>query len=232
MSGSNSSARDAAAEPIALTVHSVSAPDLDVDRRRTTFGRLKMLLVLAVCASPVVASYLTYFVIRPEGRNNYGELVTPTRATPDGALRTLAGAPVTARSLAGQWLLIVVAPSSCDKACEEQLYMQRQLRDMLGRERLRVDKIWLVPDEGAPAPALVEALDRYHGFQALRIDRAALERWMPPAPAGSALESHLYVVDPMGQLMMRMPAKPEPAKVKRDLERLLRASSSWDEAGR
>jgi len=46
------------------------------------------------------------------------------------------------------------------------------------------------------------------------------------------LEQHLYLVDPMGEWMMRMPADPDPARVKRDLERLLRAASSWDQPGR
>jgi hypothetical protein len=63
------------------------------------------------------------------------------------------------------------------------------------------------------------------------VDRAALAAWLAPE-AGHALEEHLYVVDPMGEWMMRIPAQPEPATVKRDLERLLRASASWDTPGR
>ena len=53
--------------------------------------------------------------------------------------------------------------------------------------------------------------------------------------AGHALADHLYLVDPKGSWMMRFPAGLDPAgasKVKRDLERLMRASSSWDKAGR
>jgi hypothetical protein len=65
----------------------------------------------------------------------------------------------------------------------------------------------------------------------LRVPRDELARWLAPAP-GHALEQHLYVVDPMGQWMMRVPAQPEPAKLKRDIERLLRASASWDRPGR
>ena len=58
-----------------------------------------------------------------------------------------------------------------------------------------------------------------------------LAAWLQP-DAGHALEEHLYVVDPMGEWMMRVPAQPDPAKVKRDLERLLRVSAGWDRAGR
>ena len=65
----------------------------------------------------------------------------------------------------------------------------------------------------------------------LRVPRERLAAWLAPAE-GQALEDHLYLVDPMGEWMMRVPAKPEPGRVKRDLERVLRASSSWDQAGR
>src|SRR6478735_10020235 len=88
MPGSNSSPHaarpDAADEPLGLTVYSLPVPQeaLADDARRTASGRLRMLAVLLVCAAPVVASYLTYYVIRPEGRRNYGELVEPQRPMP------------------------------------------------------------------------------------------------------------------------------------------------------
>ena len=229
MSGSNLSARDAVPEPLSFTVH--APPELDVDRRRTAAGRLRMLIVLLVCAAPVVASYFTYFVIRPQTRSNYGTLILPTRSMPALALAALDGRPVQAALLKGQWLLVVVGQSSCDEACQGRLYLQRQLREMLGRDRDRVDKIWLVTDQGAVAPALLQAVQAVAAPTALRVQRNALAQWLAP-DVDHALEDHLYVVDPMGEWMMRMPAQPDPARVKRDLERLLRASASWDRPGR
>lgn len=231
MSGSNSSARDAvAAEPVSLTVHSVAAPDVGASRR-TRLGRLKMLAVLAICASPVIASYLTYFVIKPEGRTNYGTLIQPTRALPALPLTTLAGQPVDAASLKHQWLLVAVGPSACDAACEKRLYLQRQLREMLGRERDRLDKVWFVVDGGAPKAELRAALEASPAMTLVRVDRAALAAWLQPAP-GHALEDHLYVVDPMGEWMMRMPPDADPSRVKRDLDKLMRGSAGWDKPGR
>jgi hypothetical protein len=219
-----------------MTVHGVAAPRLDPPsehdlRRRTQRGRWKMLAVLAVCAAPVVASYFTYFVIRPEGRSNYGQLIQPTRGFPDITLRKLNGDVLPVKSLRGQWLLITVGPSSCDSACDKRLFMQRQLREMLGRERDRVEKIWLVTDDKPfPAP-LRAAVEAAPSTTALRVDGAAVAAWLTPA-TGQALEDHLYVVDPMGEWMMRLPVNPDPARVKRDLDKLLRASSFWDKAGR
>ena len=224
-----------APEPLTLTVHGVNAPDLaDIAQdslRRTRRGRIKMLLVLLVCAAPVIASYLTYFVIRPDGRSNYGELIVPTRVMPALRLLALDGTAAPAERLRGQWLLLVVGPSTCGAACEQRLFLQRQLREMLGRERERLDKIWLVTDPGPLAPALAAAVQAQPATTVLRADAADLARWLVPA-AGQRLQDHVYIVDPMGEWMMRLPADADPGKAKRDLDRLLRASSSWDRPGR
>ncbi len=214
-----------------MTVHSVTAPDLDADRRRTARGRLKMLLVLLVCAAPVIASYFTYFVLRPAARSNYGTLILPTRGLPPLALRSIDGQPVSAASLKGQWLLIAVGPSVCDAACDRRLFTQRQLREMLGRERERVDKVWLITDGQVPAPALRSSADAKPALTMLLADDAAVAGWLSPEP-GQALQDHLYLVDPLGEWMMRFPVDPDPTRVKRDLERVLRASASWDLPGR
>jgi hypothetical protein len=222
----------AAPEPLSFAVHSLPVPELGDAARRTASGRLKMLLVLLVCAAPVIASYFTYFVIRPEGRSNYSDLVLPQRPLPAGLpLADLQGRAVPAESLRGQWLLVVVSTAACDAACEKHLWVQRQLRETLGRDRDRLDKVWLIDDGAAPRPETLRAVGAGVPATVLRVPRAALSAWLAPAD-GRALEDHLYLVDPMGNWMMRVPADPEPARLKRDIEKLLRASASWDLPGR
>jgi hypothetical protein len=136
------------------------------------------------------------------------------------------------RALKGQWLLVLVGPAGCDAACEERLFLQRQLREMAGRERDRIDKVWLITDDAPLRPELRQALTAGRApVILLRVPPDAVAAWLKPAP-GHAIEEHLYLVDPMGEWMMRAPAKPEPGKLRRDLERLLRASASWDLPGR
>jgi hypothetical protein len=236
MSGSESSAPAGSAttpaEALSFTVHGMPSPELGLDRRRVVRGRLRMLLILLACAAPVVASYFTYYVIRPQGRTNYATLISPSRGLPaDLALTDLNGHAVPAASLKGQWLLVTVSDGACDAACERRVYLQRQLREMVGRDSDRVDRVWFVTGAATPSPRQLEAAALTGGLTVLRADRTAIARWLEPA-AGQALEDHLYLVDPMGEWMMRAPADVAPAKFKRDLERLLRASSSWDRAGR
>ncbi|MDP3654197.1 MAG: hypothetical protein Q8R67_21210 [Rhodoferax sp.] len=220
-------------EPLGLTVHSMPAPAqvAATDSARTRMGRWKMLLVFLICASPVIASYFTYYVIRPEGRRNFGDLVDPQRPLPDLVGTPLAGPPVNLRTLKGQWLLVSVSSGACDAACARHLYLQRQLREGLGKEKDRLDWVWLVSDATPVADELKPALQE---ATVVRLPAADLARWLEPQQ-GHALSEHLYLVDPLGNWMLRFPpqldAQSAP-QAKRDLDRLLRASASWDTAGR
>ena len=159
-------------------------------------------------------------------------VIQPSRTLPaDLGLRTLEGQAVDPATLRGQWLMVITGDAACDAACEKRVYLQRQLREMMGRERDRIDRVWLVTGSGTPAPALVQAATVKAPLTLLRVDREALARWLAPA-AGRALEDHVYLVDPMGEWMLRAPADPEPGRLKRDLDKVLRASASWDRAGR
>jgi hypothetical protein len=217
-------------ESLSFTVHDTPAPTHDLAAAQTRRGRWTMFLILAACALPVVASYFTYYFVRPAGRTNYATLIEPQRPLPGLEIlpaQDLAGHTVPLTTLKGQWLLVVVAPADCDKACERRLFMQRQLREMTGAERDRIDKVWLVDSPEAVSPTLLAALHARPEVTVLRVDRAALAQWLQPA-FGHALEDHIYIVDPLGNWMMRAPANPDPAKLKKDLERLLRGSEWWD----
>jgi hypothetical protein len=242
MSGSSSSplpeSHGLLDEPLGLTVYSLPSPQeaAAADGRRTRVGRLKMLIVLAICAAPVIASYFTYYVIRPQAARNFGTLVQPLRPLPDIAATTLDGARVALPALKGQWLLVSVAGGACDPRCERNLYLQRQLRESLGKDKDRLDWVWLV-DDAAPVPPRLQAAVAQ--ATVLRVDAAQLAPWLEPA-SGHSLHDHLYLVDPMGNWMERFPPlatgraldTAAARDMKGDLGRLLRASESWDRPGR
>lgn len=190
-----------------------------------------MLALAFICALPVIASYFSYYVVRPEGRQNFGELIDPQKPLLPMAATDLSGHALQLPSLKGQWLLVSVAGGACDEACQQNLYLQRQLRESLGKNKERLDWVWLVSDGERIPDALRPAVAN---ATVLRVPADELAKWLVPA-SGHQLPEHLYVVDPTGNWMMRFPAnlgKEDAAKAKRDLERLLRASESWDEAGR
>lgn len=237
MSGSNSSNPAAGSsignnshdDPVELTIHSLPDPAaVSAQRRR---GRLGMLMVVLVCAAPVVASYFSFYVLKLHGRA-IGDLIVPTVDLPTTLdLHDLDGRPVKAESLKGQWLLTVVQDAACDAACEKTLFAQRQLREMFGKDRDKVDKLWLIPDEGAVRPELRKALAEGVPVTVLRAPRAQIDAWLKPAP-GHRLAEHFFVIDPMGRWMLRSQPDPEPLDVKKDLDKLLKANAGWDQPGR
>jgi hypothetical protein len=225
--------RSKSPHPLGMTVYDLPSPSdvVQADAKRTAMGRLRMLLVLLVCAAPVVASYFTYYVVRPEGRRNFGDLIDPVRALPDVTAKALNGDVLQLPSLKGQWLLVSVGSGNCQADCQHQLYLQRQILTGLGKDRARTEWVWLVSDDAEIPSTIMPGLKQ---ATVLRVSSEALTQWLEPA-AGQQLQDHLYLVDPHGQWMMRFPANlsTEGAlKTKRDIERLLRAAASWDEAGR
>jgi cytochrome oxidase Cu insertion factor (SCO1/SenC/PrrC family) len=167
-----------------------------------------------------------------------GERIEPARSLPDINAIQEDASQLNLLSLKGQWLLISVDSGSCDQACQDRLYIQRQLIVSLGKERERVDWVWMVKDQAPIAqeikPALVQA-------RILRVPQAALRSWLLNESEGQEkkeadrLEDYFYLVDPMGQLMERFKAgqgRESALHVKKDMDRLLRASSAWDKAGR
>jgi hypothetical protein len=127
--------------------------------------------------------------------------------------------------------MVVVSGADCDKRCEDLLFAQRQLREMLGREKGRVDRLWLITDEAPVRAPVLAALSQGTPATVLRVPAQALQRWLTPEP-GHSLGDHIFLVDPMGEWMMRTPVPLDPAKFRKDLDRLLRASASWDRDGR
>jgi nitrogen fixation protein FixH len=219
-------------EPLGLTIQTLPGQNAQsATTVRTKSGRWMMILVMLACFSPVVASYLTFYVFKPSGGNSYGQLNTPLGPQyemPAAQATDLHGKTVDLRSLKGQWLLLSVSSGACAQTCKEHLYLQRQLREMLGAEKDRVDWVWLIDDEAAIPADLQTAATQ---AQTLRLPRAQIAAWLKPE-AGHALQDHLYLIDPMGNWMMRFPADLDAKKAYRDISRLLRASNSWDRAGR
>lgn len=177
--------------------------------------RTTLILIAFVAAFPLVAAYVAYYVWQPEKRMNHGDLITPT-PLPAGPLKTLEGAAFDFTAMKGKWILLHADAGACDERCRYKLYAMRQVRTAQGKDMDRVERVWLVTDDALPAPGL---LTEYEGTHVVRAAGSPLLAALP-APRDRA--AHLYVVDPMGNLMMRFPENPDPRGIIKDLGRLLR----------
>lgn len=185
-------------------------------------GRGKLFLVLAVCAAPLIASYFTYYVIKPSSRTNYGTLLDPRDyPMPELASSALDGSRLLLQDFKGKWLMVQVSDADCQAACQKRLYEMRQLRLAQGKEMERIERVWLITDD---QPLETMLLRKYDGMRHLRVSLQALQAWLP-AEQGTVVSDHIYLIDPLGNLMMRYPKDADPNKIKKDLAKLLKASA-------
>jgi hypothetical protein len=175
---------------------------------RAKRGRLKLALLGAFFALPFALAPLAYWLDwAPGAPSNYGELIVP--------VRPIAGAPLEA--MRGKWVLVSFDAAACDAYCEKKLYFMRQVRRAQGKEEGRVERLWLLTDGARPRAELQLAI------QGTRIAPAA--GVSAAFPAAGAVSDHIYVVDPLGNLMMRFPRDPDPSRILKDMQRLLKVSS-------
>lgn len=193
---------------------------------------MPLILILVISLAPVVFALLAYYVpslgLRPAGTDNYGALVQPQRPMPDStalSLTNLDGTPYDLSGLRGQWLLLSADNAVCPESCVRKLFILRNSHASQGKEVERLSRVWFVLDDGA-VPAQI--LDAYKGTHMLRADPGQLAQFLTPDAASetvdNALKGPMWIIDPLGNLMMQFPADADPLKVRDDIRKLLRNS--------
>ena len=197
--------------------------------KQTARGRWKLLAVVAVCAAPLLASYFMYYVVKPKGgETNYGTLLDARQyPIPSMANKQLDGSPATLADYRGKWVMLKVGPSDCQQDCQDQLFAMRQLRTMQGKAMDRVERVWLITDEQPLETMIMRVND---GTHMLRAPAAVVAKWLP-VEQGERAADYVYLIDPLGNLMMRFPKgavssdTAKASKVHKDIAKLLKASA-------
>jgi hypothetical protein len=185
------------------------------DQRKS---RRMILLVGAVCLAPFLASFALYFFWQPEGRINYGELVEGV-VLPTGVLAPNAGGkPFDFAQVRGRWVFVTVDSGACDDYCQKKLWKMRQVRLTQGKYLERIERVMLVNDAQNVRPALSK---EYEGMWIAGAQDSAILRALPYR---DLQRDHIYMVDPLGNVVLRYPRDADPSRMKKDLTRLLRVS--------
>lgn len=174
-------------------------------------------LIAAVCVAPVIASYLAYFFWHPAGHTNYGELVTAP-PLPNTPVRLVDGGAFEMTKLRGKWVLLMTDSAQCGEPCERKLFTMRQLRLTQGKEMERIERVWLISDEGALGPKLA---GDYDGTWFVRAGGSELIKRLP---ADRPTVDYIYLLDPLGNIVLRYGRDAEPARIIKDLSRVLKTS--------
>jgi hypothetical protein len=201
----------------------------EVQTRQTRIQRLKFLGIALVCLAPVIFSYAFYYLRTPSKTSNYGMFIEPQRPAQDLKLTLLDGKPLAIDSFRKRFIMVTTDQANCDEQCAKRLYTGRQIHAMTGKERERIERLWIIPKDPqtntttavVPDPKILAA---HEGLIVAYADTDALKKLLPIGN-DSTTKEHIFLIDVQGNLMMRFPKEPDPYKVKKDLMTLLKAAT-------
>jgi len=190
---------------------------MTTDAPRPGSGRLRLTLIAAVFAAPLMFAAWMYYsdsALTPGSGTNKGALLLPIARLADELphSRLHAAAP-------NLWLMLYTNTALCARDCAEALIRLRQTRLMLGNEANRVRRVFL---HGDSTPDTVD-LDKQHAGLITMNDNdlsLLLERKRPAElQAGGC-----YLIDPLGNLVMYFPPGLDPKELVGDIKHLLKLS--------
>ena len=191
-------------------------------RRRARLGLIGLAALFFV---PLALSFYLYYGTswRPTGTTQHGELIQPPRPLPDVALALADGDRAGPELLRGEWQLLYLGPGDCPAACREMLVRMRQVRLALDKDMDRVGRVFLYSGDLSAGGYLA---GEHPGLVVARADDEAGRQLLSAFPEGDSplTSGKLYVVDPLGNLMMSYPGDAAPKSILTDLERLLKLS--------
>jgi cytochrome oxidase Cu insertion factor (SCO1/SenC/PrrC family) len=196
-------------------------------------GRRKLLFLILLFSAPVLAAYTLYFwapeAWQPQDRSNQGHLVAPARPLENLSLHALDGQRLDDAIFRQKWTLLLVGPSACDEACANALYNTRQVRTALGKNTLRVQRVYVATDRGR-VEELRSLFAREHpdlklvvaeGAEVYGIDRRLTAEGRSPLKNAN----DIYLLDPHGNWFMFYTPEDPPRGLLKDLKKVLRLSN-------
>jgi cytochrome oxidase Cu insertion factor (SCO1/SenC/PrrC family) len=195
-----------------------------------TRSRASLLLIFSLFAAPVVLAWLLFFVFPewvPTSTSNHGELIQPARPLPAFQLESLSGDAINEGFLQGKWTFVYLHQGACDEACIQQLYKVRQVRLTQGKNIDRLQRLMLWEAAGVDESVRRELQEHFPGQVIAVVPDAdlALIETFAVSESSPFIAGGVYLVDPMGNLMMKYALDQEPRGMIKDLERLLKYSA-------
>lgn len=177
----------------------------------------KLLAMMALLLAPVVISYALHYSGYRPGTINYGELIEMENFE-GTAVNQFDKTIFRPRDVHGKWTMITVDSGDCDEYCNQKLYKMRQVRLVQNKEMHRVERLWLIDDNAAIKPSMTET---YDGTLFVNAKDSDILQSLKPI---ESQRKHIYLVDPIGNVMMRFPENADPSAMVEDLKRLLHVS--------
>lgn len=191
-------------------------------------GRRSLLALAALFVVPLAAAFWLYYGapgLRPRGAANRGELIHPAVPLRELAFASPDGRAIDGDLLRGRWTLLYIGPQDCDPRCRDVLYLTRQTRLALNKDSDRVRRLFLATGPCCPDPALLAEHPDLVVATPTPAQLETLAVLFPPLDAAPLTAAgRIYIIDPLGNLMMSYAADAPDDALLDDLKRLLRLS--------
>ena len=189
--------------------------------RAQFWNRIQIVMIFVVFAAPVVGAFL----YKPNKFNNYGDIYSPVRLVENLSMQGPDGV-VELDSFRRQWVFLITAKGQCDEACENNLLKIRQLRFMQNNNMTRIRPVFI--HSGLPDLVAQDLRAKYLPVENYAIEAQAFDKWtkvlrLQDVPE-EAQQDRFYIIDPAGNLMLSYPGTAEPARIQKDIKRLLKTS--------
>ncbi len=179
--------------------------------------KVTLILIILILCSPVFISTAIYVMGYNPGSMNYGDLLEVQKLEGDG-VNQIDNTIFRMKNLHGKWAMVMIDSGECNEACQEKLFYMRQVRIIQHTEKDRVERLWLIDDNKTVSD---ELLEEYKGTLFIKAKDSELVKAIDTEDVH---RNHIYLVDFMGNLMMRFPEELEPRKMSEDIKRLLHVS--------
>ena len=190
-----------------------------MNQRKSARPFWMFLILIALFFVPIILAWVIFNrnSALPEGTTNHGALIQPPIAIAKVNLRNSKHKAIQPKLLRGRWVMMYIpATANCDQVCKKQLYYMRQIRVATGKNRNRVIRVITTVGDMKNSKELSTLLKKpFKGTLHLTINRRkklALQ------------QGYLYIIDPVGNVMMRFTPKANPSDILKDMQRLLRIS--------
>ena len=187
-------------------------------------GRGALIGLAALFFIPLMGAFWLYYSggWRPMGSTNHGELISPARPLAQYELTTLGGSTAKENLFRGKWTLLYIDDGRCDETCRQALWTIRQTRLLLAEDMDRVQRVFIAESNCCDSAFLTA---EHPGLETLQVSGDQAQAWLTQFPRDAAgVTPYIFIVDPLGNLMMRFDSRQNPKGLLQDLEKLLKLS--------
>ncbi|MDH5391772.1 MAG: SCO family protein [Gammaproteobacteria bacterium] len=181
-------------------------------------------LLIFTFIAPIAAAYWLYNVGGTENTVNRGEFINPVVQLLDMQLQTVGGEVATEKQLYGHWHMMFFMNADCDKKCEETIYTMRQIKTSLHKESPRFVNLLIHFDKNISDEFRAKIESHYANFDRYIGDKEVFNRMLGYSGEELANKNIIFMVDPIGNVILKYSRDKTAKDIISDIKRLLKAS--------